>query len=62
MNLKPLANREKRLALALLRTLPVADVNGGSIVIALGERSAHGRVHAAAEQHNGAGFAGVWHS
>src|SRR5690242_19288623 len=50
------ADGEKGLALALLRALPVADVQGGGVVIAGGQSSAHTRIHSSAQQHYSRGF------
>src|SRR5439155_8694664 len=50
VNLQALADRKKRLALALLGALPVADVDRGRIVVACRQRGANAGVHAATEQ------------
>jgi hypothetical protein len=52
----------KRLPFAAFGALAVADVQGGRIVVTGGEGGTHTRIHASAEQDDGAGWGGCGHT
>src|ERR1051326_4703220 len=54
-NLESLTDSQKRPPFALLRTLPVADVNRRRVEITRRQRCADARVHATAEEYHGTG-------
>jgi hypothetical protein len=60
--LEALADGQKRLPLALLGTLPVADMDSRGVEVANGESGADRGIHASTEEDNGAGFGGRNHS
>jgi hypothetical protein len=62
VNFQALADGEKRLLLAFLGTLAVADVDGRGFVVAGRQSGAHAGIHAAAEQDDCTGSVQVWHS
>ena len=53
--LEAVADRVKGTALAVFGALTIAYVHGRSLVVSGGKRRADARVHAATEQHHGAG-------